>query len=125
MAHNLYGCEVSGSEKNEQIEIFYRNFLRSVFHMRKSAPSAMVFAELGREERKFTVWRRMETFCRKLSHDKIRCIIDQIKEYDKKWLLGVKNFLLNCGKLMVDTYVNYIGNAEYRKYIERQDSAKI
>ena len=32
----------------------------------------------------------------------------------------MKNILVNCGIPMVDTYVNYISDAEFKKYIKRQ-----
>ena len=66
----LYGCEVWGYENIEQIEIFHRNFLRRVLRIRKSAPKAMVYGKLGQQELKFTVWQRIASFWKKLSHDK-------------------------------------------------------
>ena len=41
-------------------------------------------------------------------------------KYENKWILRVKNILVSCGIPTVDTYVNYIGDAEFKKYIKRQ-----
>ena len=43
-----------------------------------------------------------------------------INECDNKWILGVKNILVSCGIPLVDTYVKYISNAEFQKYIKRR-----
>ena len=66
----LYACEVWGYENIEQIEAFHRNFLRRVLRMRKTAPKAVVYVDLGQQELKFTGWQRMAPFRKKLSHDK-------------------------------------------------------
>ena len=62
----LYGCEVWGYESMEQIEIFHRCFLRRVLRVRKNAPKAMVYGELGEKELKYTVCKRMASFWRNL-----------------------------------------------------------
>ena len=64
-------------------------------------------------------------FMEKLSHDKKSfansiCQLVNIKEYDNKSILGVKIVLASCGIPMVDTYVNYISDVEFKKYIKRQ-----
>ena len=38
-----YGCEVWGHELYEQIEIFYRKFLRTLLNVRNSTPNAMIY----------------------------------------------------------------------------------
>ena len=52
---SLYGCEVWGYESMEQIDIFHRYFLRRVLRVRKNAPKAMVYGELGEKELKYSV----------------------------------------------------------------------
>ena len=66
----LYGCEVWGHEDIEPIEVFNRNFLRRLLRIRKSAPKAMTYGELGQQEQKFTIWQRMASFWKKLSYKK-------------------------------------------------------
>ena len=53
------------SEDIEQIEVFHRNFLRRLLRIRKSAPKAMTYEELGQQELKFTKWQRMASFWKK------------------------------------------------------------
>ena len=50
----LDGCEVWGHENIEQIEVFHRSFLRRLLRIRKNAPKAMTYGELGQQELKFT-----------------------------------------------------------------------
>ena len=52
----LYSCEAWGHENIEQIEVFYRNFLRRLLPLQKSVPKAMTFGELGKQELKLTIW---------------------------------------------------------------------
>ena len=121
----LYGCEVWGHEDIEQIEVFHRNFLRRLLRIRKSAPKAMTYGELGQQELKFTIWQRMASFWKKLSSDK-KSFADSMfwlinsNQYENKWILSMKNIMVKCGIPMVDTYVNYIRDAELKKYIKQQ-----
>ena len=73
----LYGCELWGYENIEQIEVFHRNFLRRMLELRKSAPKAMMYGEVGRHEIKFTVWKRMINFWKKVtkSTDKLSSVV--------------------------------------------------
>ena len=65
-----YGCEVWGHELYKQIEIFYRNFLRTLSNVRNSTPNSMMYGELGSSEKKYQIWFRSLGFWRKLSYDK-------------------------------------------------------
>ena len=58
----------------------------------------MTYGELGQQELKFTIWQRMASF----------------------WILGVKNIMVSFGIRMIDTYVSYIRDAEFKRYIKRQ-----
>ena len=58
----LYGCEVWGHEDIEQIEVFHRNFLRRLLRIRKSAPKAMTYGELGQQVLKFTIGKEWHLF---------------------------------------------------------------
>ena len=121
----LYGCEVWGHEYTEEIEVFHQNFVRRLLRIRKSAPKAMTYGELGQQELKFTIWQRMAYFWEKLSYAKktfanLSFWLINSNEYENKWILSVKNIMVSCGIPMVNTYVNYIGDAEFKKYIKRQ-----
>ena len=39
---------------------------------------------------------------------------------EHKWILGVKNIMINCGIPMVDTYINFVSDSEFKKDIQRQ-----
>ena len=43
----LYGSEVWGFSCTEMLEIFHRNFLKKLLHLRPSTPNCMVYEELG------------------------------------------------------------------------------
>ena len=121
----LYGCEVWGYENMEQIEVFHRYFLRRVLRVRKNAPKAMVYGELGEKELKYTVWKRMATFWKNLTNEGnslaglIYLMIND-NDHENKWLLGVKNIIVNCGIPMVNTYINFVSDYEFKKYIKRK-----
>ena len=44
----LYGCEIVGFHCVNMLETFYRKFLKKNFHLRPSAPSCMVYGEVGK-----------------------------------------------------------------------------
>ena len=68
----------------------------------------------------------MASFWKKLSSDKksfansMFWLINS-NQYENKWILSMKNIMVNCGIPMVDTYENYIRDAEFKKYIKRQN----
>ena len=51
----LYGCEVWGVEKCEQIEVFYRKFLKRLLKLHKFTPNCMVYGETGKSKKLFRV----------------------------------------------------------------------
>ena len=120
----LYGCEVWGFESMEQIEVFHRHFLRRVLRVRKTAPKAMIYGELEKEL-KYTIWQRMASFWKKLANggNSLAGLIYQLmnlNDHEHKWMLGVKNIMVNCGIPMADTYINSVNDSEFKKYIRRQ-----
>ena len=44
----LYGSEIWGYSNLEQIEIFYRKFLRRIVSLNKSTANCMIYAEVGK-----------------------------------------------------------------------------
>ena len=44
----LYGCEVTGFEKNDNIEKVHLQFLKRVLKVRSTTPNYLVYEELGR-----------------------------------------------------------------------------
>ena len=70
-------------------EIFYRRMLE----LGNSAPKAMVYGEMCRNEIKFTVWKRMINFWKKVtkSPDKLSCVVFRSLHYRNEatqWHLG-------------------------------------
>ena len=62
----------------------------------------MEYGEVGRPEIKFTVWKRMINFWKKvtISPDKLSCVVFRWLHHRKdatQWHLGVKQILINCG----------------------------
>ena len=76
--------------------------------------------KLGQQERKFTIWQRMAPCGKKLSCDKTSFANSMFwlinsNEHESKWILSVKNIMVSCGIPMVERYLNYIGDAEFKK----------
>ena len=119
----IYGCEVWGFEKTEQIEVFHRNFLRRVLRLRKSAPNGMIYGELGRQEIKFTIWQRMANFWKKVNkqQNSFSCLIFQWMNNSNQitsWHQGIRKILINCGIPFAENYSGYIADAEFKKYVK-------
>ena len=44
----LYGSEVWGFQKIDMLEIFYRNFFKTILKLRPSTPNCMIYGEVGK-----------------------------------------------------------------------------
>ena len=55
----LYGCEIWGYSNIEDIELFYRDFLKSTLRLNKQTPNCMVYGEVGRKPIRITIEIRM------------------------------------------------------------------
>ena len=94
--------------------------------MRKSVPKAMIYGELGRKELKYTIWKRMLSFWKKVSSNDGRLgntlySLTRLNDLETRWILGVKNILINCGVPLIDNYVSNVGDAEFTRYIARHN----
>ena len=119
----LYGCELWGYENIEQIEVLHRNVFRRMLELRKSAPKAMVYGEVGRHEIKFTVWKRMINFWKKVtkSTDKLSSVVFCWLHYRREatqWHVGIKKIPINCGIPLVEEYVGLVSEYEFEKFIK-------
>ena len=43
----LYGCEIWGFENLDNIEVFYRKFLKYILKVNQQTPNCMVYGETG------------------------------------------------------------------------------
>ena len=103
----LYGCEVWGYSNIKQIEVFYRNFLRSLLKVGKYTPSCMVYGELGKAKIVSFVNKRMFCFWARLVEgkaSKLSSILYQLlykmfinNGYKSKWISKVKSILDDLG----------------------------
>ena len=67
----LYGSEVWGFSKNiEQIEIFYRKFLKGILGINNCTPNPMVYGESGKTTIKIYIKERMIDFWMRLHYGK-------------------------------------------------------
>ncbi|CAL4114772.1 unnamed protein product, partial [Meganyctiphanes norvegica] len=58
----LYGSEVWGYEDSEQLEIFFRTFLKNTMKLNKQTPNCMVYGESGRKSLYIKIRLRMINF---------------------------------------------------------------
>ena len=114
-----YGCEVWGYELFEQIEIFHRNFLRTLLNVRNSTPKAMIYGELGRSEIKYQIWLRILGFWNRLSDDKNKLsslIYKYLRKisHPEKWLSCVQTILIECGIPGAYLFIENVNEAHFK-----------
>ena len=85
----------------------------------------MIYGELGRNEFKYAIWKRMASFWKKVSnnHGKLTNTLyslTRLKNHETRWFLGVKNILINSGVPLIDNYISDIGDADFNRFITRQ-----
>ena len=61
----LYGCEIWGFEDLENIEIFYRKFLKYILKVKSQTTDCMVYGETGRVPLDIIIKTRMGVFWHK------------------------------------------------------------
>lgn len=116
----LYGCEVTGIFDTEELEIFYREFLKIVLKLSSSISNAMVYGEVGRlplqhliEQKIISFW--LKLVCNdsdKLSNSMYRILYQLHEEnvYTSNWIQNIKSILDNNGLSYIWTYQNNITN---------------
>ena len=62
-----------------------------------------MYGKVGRHETKFTVWKRMINFWKKVTKtpDKLSCVVFRWlhdRNEATQWHLGIKQILINCGR---------------------------
>jgi hypothetical protein len=101
----IYSSEIWGYEDLTLIERVHTDFLRKVTHLRKSTPLYILYAELGRYPLSIVIKSRMINFWNKIitgNQSKISYRIykymQQIPNYESKWITGIKNILNETGR---------------------------
>ena len=103
----LYGSEVWGFHKLDQIEVFHRKFLKGLLHVKKNTANCMAYAELGQFGLASKIERRMVDFWLRIQHGKqhklshtmyslLRKLHDN-NEFHSKWIVKIKSILDKCG----------------------------
>ena len=103
----LYGSEIWGCGKIDQLEIFYRKFIKRLLCLNKSTPNCIVYGEVGKVPLSNLVHQRMISFWINISEGKstklsslIYKLIYKLHEngtYDSPWLLKIKTLLCHSG----------------------------
>ena len=128
----LYGSEVWGFCDLQQIEIFYRKFLKNVLRLNKSTPNCMIYGEVGKLPLKITVYSRMINYWfrllggkqSKLSSIMYRLLytLDNNNIFTSPWLAQIKSILVSSGIPFLWAYQQQITcNANfYKQLIEKK-----
>lgn len=102
----LYGCEIWGYENLDIIERVHLKFLKTIFNLKSSTPSYMIYGESGRFPLYIKVYSRMITYWRKLlySENKIANIVYRYfcteyckNVYKNPWIECIERILNMCG----------------------------
>ena len=62
----LYGCEILGIEKNDNVEKVHLQFLKRILHVSATNPNSLVYCELGRYPFDISIKIRMLCFWSRL-----------------------------------------------------------
>ena len=105
----LYGCEIWGFENLRDVDVFHRNFLRTVFKSYKCTPNCMLYGESNSVDMTTKVNIRMINFWNKISHSNIskfstqmccflnKLYIDNPDDFNFKWSARIKHLLETAG----------------------------
>ena len=102
----LYGCEVWGIGKNDDIERVHLKFCKLLLRLKTSTPNFMVYGELGRYPLDICIKSRILSYWTKLlngKQSKLSTILYKMSfsktqgNYPSKWMKYVKNILDTSG----------------------------
>ena len=103
----LYGSEIWGFNKLDQVEVFYRSFIKQILHLNKSTPNSIVYGEIGSSKLENKIYGRMISFWIRLlegKQSKLSALMYTLtrKMYDSnvyksKWLSKIHDILQKCG----------------------------
>ena len=103
----LYGCEIWGFQNLENIEIFYRKFLKYILKVNKRTTNCMVYGETGRTPLNVIIETRMVCFWHKISTGlntklsyRLLYLLNKLNEqtqYSSPWMKNIEQTLNSCG----------------------------
>ena len=102
----LYGCEIWGYSNIDQLEVFYRKFLKSILKLNWSTPSCQVYGEVGKLPLLHIINKHIISFWIKISEGKtlkyttiLYSLVYKLHisgNYYFKWVENVKDILDSC-----------------------------
>ncbi len=103
----LYGSEIWGFQQLDQIEMFYKKFLKNLLKLNRNTANCMVYGEVGRFSLNSMVEKRMINFwlhvCQgkqaKFSHTiyKLLLKLHEKQDFKSKWIVKIKSILDKSG----------------------------
>lgn len=105
----LYGCEVWGFESIDQIDVFYRKFVKYILKLNKYTPNCMIYGETGRMPIQNIINSRMISFWNRIKSGKVTKYSyvllnltklfndDVLNSFSSGWLCKVRDILNHCG----------------------------
>ena len=122
----LYGSEVWGYMKLDQIERLHKLFLKSLLRLNKGTANCMAYGEVGRLPLQHTVNKRMVSYWIRLLHGKeaklsytLYTLLKKLHDkniFKSKWITKIKSIIDNCGmSYLWDTEAAGTINAKWLK----------
>ena len=117
----LYGMNFGLMRTRNKLKFLTELFWGGCWKYVKARPTVMVYGESGPHELKFTVWKGMMFFWKKLnkSNDKLSCIVFRWLNYKYEvWHLAMKQILINFGFPMAEEYASSVSDSGFNVKIE-------
>ena len=132
----LYGSEIWGYENIDNIEIFYRKFLKNTLRLNKQTTSCMVYGEAGRKPLSITIKSRMICFWHKITTGpnnklsyKLTSLLKELHKpvgpnqqplHSSPWLNNIEQILNNCGMRHVWLNPDLVDHNWLKKALEQR-----
>ena len=97
--------------------------MQRVLRERKRVSKGTFYGELGRQELKFTIWKRMANLWKKVNvqNNTFSCILFQWMKKNNQitaWHQRMRQILINCGIPFAEMFSGYFADAEFKKYVK-------
>ena len=103
----LYGCEIWGYEGTENLEIFFRSFLRKTLKLNDQTSNYMVYGECGKMPLNLIIQLRMINFWLHITSGNENKLVFQVysllrqmhnnKNYSSPWIIKIEKIFNDCG----------------------------